>query len=77
METISGESKKADYVFSIANGVIREVFKVDEWNSYDDIARIEFTGNLAEDDLRTKYINRSVKHFYSIGEANPCKYVNI
>ena len=70
-------AKKADYVFSIANGIIREVFKVDEWNSCDDIARIEFTGDLAEDDLRTKYINRSVKHFYSMGEANPCKYVNI
>jgi hypothetical protein len=66
---------KAKYVFSVFNGIIIEVFKISNWYRVKETDRIAFEGVVAND-IRDNYIEKSVKHMYSKGEANPCKYIN-
>lgn len=70
------KARNTEYVFSIVNGTIMEVFKTLSWNQCCDSDRISFEGIIAPDNVRDKYIDKSVKHFYTKGEANPCKYLN-
>lgn len=55
------KAKKAEYVFSIVNGTIIEVFKPMRWDKCSDSDRIVFNGNIALEDIRSKYIDKSVK----------------
>ncbi|MCQ4936374.1 hypothetical protein [Anaerotignum propionicum] len=71
------KAQNAEYVFSIVNGTIMEVFKPLSWNKCTDSERIFFDGILAPEAIREKYLDKSVKHLYSRGEANPCKYLNL
>ena len=74
------EAKKAKYAFAIYKGEIKEVYKIKEWHkagttSYKtrqdvhDPRRREFAGGLAEDEIRNKYLSKSVKE-YSPGTRN-------
>jgi hypothetical protein len=38
--------------------------------------RWEFMGELAEDNIRNKYIGKSVKHYLPFGSSNPIFYIN-
>ena len=38
--------------------------------------RWEFEGDIAQDDVREKYIGTSVKHYFSFGASNPITYIN-
>jgi hypothetical protein len=38
---------------------------------------VEFTGVLAPESLRAKYIGKSVAHYFPRGAANPIMYVNV
>ena len=71
------KAKNVEYAFSIVNGTILEVFKTASWNKCSDSDRISFEGIVAPDNIRDKYIDKSVKHLYIRGEANPCKYLNL
>lgn len=37
--------------------------------------RYEFIGTIAKDDVRRKYVDKSVSSFFPAGNANPIKYV--
>ncbi|REG94500.1 hypothetical protein [Algoriphagus antarcticus] len=39
--------------------------------------RYEFEGKLASKEIRDKYINQSVHHYFKQGNSNPINYVNI
>jgi len=39
--------------------------------------RYEFTGKLASEEIRKKYNQKSVKHYFAKGNANPINYVNV
>ncbi|MNL31877.1 hypothetical protein D3C87_1536910 [compost metagenome] len=41
------------------------------------IGRFEFKGKLAPEEIRNKYINKSVKHYFVKGNSNPINYLNI
>ena len=57
-------------------GIIREVYSVDEWvDSPDSVGRSMFNGKIAQEDIRNKYINKSVSHVWKQGSQNPIKYV--
>ena len=71
------KAQKAEYVFTIVNGTILEVFNILNWYKVDDSDRIAFDGVIAPEELRSKYIDKPVRHLYLKGEANPCKYQNI
>jgi hypothetical protein len=58
-------------------GIIREVYSVKEWvPSTDCLGRYMFNGEIAEDNIRSKYINKSVAHVWKQGSQNPIKYVD-
>jgi hypothetical protein len=78
------------FALAVADGVVREVFTVNAWqpagtaaystrsiNDYPLDGRWEFTGDVAPESLRDKYIGKSVAHYLKRGNANPCMYVNV
>ncbi|NVN96528.1 MAG: hypothetical protein HXX18_14735 [Bacteroidetes bacterium] len=63
-------------VCSVYGGIIREVYKVHRWTpSSKVLGRWMFTGEIATEDIRKKYIDKSVKHIFKQGSQNPIKYV--
>jgi len=75
-----------EYCLSVYKGEVVEVYKIDEWNPAGTtpmktrvinpehtIGRVEFVGKVALDEVREKYIGRSVTKLYKRGEANPVK----
>lgn len=80
------KAEKADYVFSVYKGMIKEVYKVKEWlpagmilrptlpDAETPADRFEFVGEIAEENIRDKYIEKSIANLYRKGESNPIKY---
>lgn len=81
IETVQG----IKYGLAVCNSIVVEVYKIDSWAEatpdYSDgfkyypsrYGRIEFTGEVAPEEIREKYIGKSVAHLYKYGEANPVK----
>ena len=80
---------KVDYAFIVSKGMVKEAYKINAWlkagslqyhtRPRSDIeveGRWEFDGVLAEDAIRKKYINKSVKDYLPHGAANPITYIN-
>lgn len=80
---------EAEYAFSVADGEIKEVYRIEAWlpagtQFYEtrprkDIeieGRWEFKGEIASNDMRAHYIGRSVKGYFSQGAAYPVTYLN-
>lgn len=78
--------EKAQYAFAIYKGVIKEVYEIDEWypagstkylqrrfTPINLIDRYEFTGKLASDEIRNKYVGRTMPEKHS---QNPIRYYN-
>jgi hypothetical protein len=64
---------KIKYAVSAAGGLTREVFCIDEWYPIED--RWAFTGRVAPEEIREKYINK--RYEQKKGAANPISYFNI
>lgn len=84
-------AERARYAMSVFRGVVREVYEIAQWlpdgSTFrsDDAdrgrytqpdRRYEFVGTLADEDIRRRYIDRSVAHYFPKGAQNPIKYVN-
>lgn len=79
-------AEKAQYAFSVYKGIIKEIYKIREWLPAGTIPRstlpdaetpanrFEFIGEVAEGEIRNKYIEKSIANLYRKGEANPIKY---
>lgn len=81
-------AKGIDYVLSVYDGMVLEVYEVVEWlpalstfmtrpdkPSPESVkGRYEFVGRIADDDIRKMFVDKSVKEFFSPGEQNPFKY---
>ena len=81
-------AKKVDFVLSVYEGMILEVYEVMEWlpalstftTRQDDLdkdslkKRYEFIGRIADDKIRSKYVNKSVSDYFKKGEQNSIKY---
>ncbi|MGB7725214.1 MAG: hypothetical protein WBL37_06490, partial [Dehalococcoidales bacterium] len=80
---------KAELALIVFQGIVREVYTISKWykagtsnyKSRDPSEimvpkRKEFEGEKAEDSIRKKYINKSVRQYFSKGSRNPIKYVN-
>lgn len=63
------------YVVSVFIGIIREVFIVEKWTQSHEEGRSYFDGVIAPEDIRRKYINKSVATYWKQGSQNPIKYV--
>jgi uncharacterized protein len=81
---------RVKYALAVFEGVVREVYSVDGWapagsSRYDTrefepddiIDRWEFTGAVAAPDVRSRYIGRSVAHYFRSGNSNPVMYRNL
>lgn len=78
----------AKYAFCLYGGIVKEVYEIVEWLkalstfSTKDLTnrgssdRYEFIGKISNDNVRKKYLNKSVKKYISQGTRNPIKYVN-
>ena len=80
-------AQTAKYAFAVYNGIIQEVYAIKTWlkagesmnirgrvENIDD--RVEFIGNIAEEEIRQKYKFKSVESFFRKGNANPIMYIN-
>ena len=81
--------ENAKYAFSVAEGTIQEVYEIESWlpagtlkyktrprHDIDIDGRWEFAGKSAGSDLRSKYVGKSIKHYFLQGASNPITYVN-
>ncbi len=64
--------KTSKYAIASFHGLVREVFEIDRWNSIND--RWEFTGKVADDLIRDKYLNQSLDNYIKKGGQNPIRY---
>ena len=82
IESVEG----TDYCLSVYKGEVVEVYKIDEWLPAGTIpmktrtilpertvGRVEFIGKIAPDEIRNKYIGKSVAKLFKYGEASPIK----
>ena len=77
---IVSETRVADIKIACAvyRGIIREVFQVKKWMPSKEVPRrLMFEGNVASEDKRDKYRNKSVAKYWKRGSQNPIKYVEI
>ncbi|MCX6696145.1 MAG: hypothetical protein NTV84_00990 [Methanoregula sp.] len=80
--------EEAEYAMAVYQGVVREVFRIDEWFPSGTLPyktrdatwfkncvppRWEFSGEVAPQNIRDKYIDKSVGK----GLQNPIRYVNV
>lgn len=70
------QAEKYPYVLSVTGGIVCEVYKVHEWHfSESRNGRAEFTGEVAEDNVRNLFINKKIPQEYrKKGQASPCLY---
>lgn len=85
-----GERREmAEYALAVFEGVVREVYEIEEWHEAGttdyssrpdhDVnvpGRWEFTGRVAAESVRDKYVGKSVAAYFSRGQQNPVVYVN-
>ncbi len=76
--TGSDRMHSAQYALSVYKGVCVEVYKVHEWRrgSFNDKPKWEFDGVVADDNIRSLMLFKSVKYLFKFGAANPIKYLN-
>jgi len=84
---IGEDRKKAKYAFAVFDGIVQEVYLIRQWfkggetllsiPGERDNDRWEFVGNIAPKEIRTKYLNKSVNHYFKKGNQSPIVYVNI
>ncbi|MCC7294162.1 MAG: hypothetical protein IT449_19035 [Phycisphaerales bacterium] len=81
---------RARYALSVFGGIVREVFEIAHWlpagstmraHDKDGRPRLprdrwEFVGRAADELLRKRYVNHSVRHSLPQGAQNPIMYVN-
>ena len=80
--------ERAELAMAVADGIVREVYEIDAWHpagTTPEAARVhreappdrwEFTGRVADESIRRRYIGGSVKDYFRRGNQNPFAYVN-
>ena len=64
--------KEYPYVFSATDGIVKEVYKINEWKKVETINRYEFIGELAPNNIRDEFINKRIPSNYAKkGMASP------
>lgn len=79
---IHSKSRQINYVLSEYRGLIIEVFKVNKWYEVERITQktkkpyvaYGFDGEVAEDSVRNKYINKSIADRKVRGRSNPISF---
>lgn len=85
---IGRRREAVQYAMAVYHGIVREVYRISSWHpagttpykhrSRPDVlapGRWEFTGKVAEDRVRRRYVGGSVEHLLPSGSRNPIRYV--
>ena len=56
--------KTIKYVLSTINGIVKEVYKVKQWSPASEIGKVEFTADVAADNVRNIFINKLLPPIY-------------
>ena len=80
---------QVEYAFTVFQGVVQEVYRVSGWHPagtyhyryrpMDEVkipGRWEFEGLIAEESVRSKYLDKSVREYFGKRSQNPIMYVN-
>lgn len=80
--------QNADYALAVVNGIVKEVYQIDEWlpaeeesretipySEEADAGRIIFRVRVADAKQRQKYQGRSVRRLFKWGDAGPVKVI--
>jgi hypothetical protein len=86
---IGSRRQNAEFAFAVFRGIVREVYKITSWHpagttSYatrpqehlTDKERWEFVGERANEEIRNRYIDKSVEAYLAPNSQNPIRYVN-
>jgi len=85
---VGPKRERATYAFSVYKSVVREVYKIQAWLPGNSTLRLnrkmtegdkdrwEFVGKIAPENIRKKYVGKSVAKYQKPGAQNPIKYVN-
>ena len=75
-------ARDPDYAFSIFEGVVRAVYRIDDWEQpppAERVGRLErrwaFRG-VPDRERESKYVGADVTQYFSRGNSNPVRYVN-
>ncbi len=79
--------ERAQYALTVHEGIVREVYTIERWQpagtaAYATRPEPEVPGAggssavAAPDAIRSKYVGRSVKDYFTQGNQNPIRYVN-
>jgi len=84
------DKDSAEFALCVANGVVQEVYAVGAWHQAGTTpyatrplsavsipGRWEFSGKVAPQIVRGKYVGQSISHYFETGNASPVNYVNI
>lgn len=78
--------EQAEYVFSVYQGIVKEVYRIEKWLPAGSVPRAtlpdaetptdryEFLGTIAENEIREKYVEKSIANLYRKGDASPVRY---
>ena len=77
------------FAFAVFKEVVKEVYRIDSWQpagtdvyetrSDDEVMiedRVEFSGRVAPQSVRRRYVGKSVKRYFRRGNSNPITYIN-
>ncbi len=67
--------KRIKIACSVYRGIIREVFIMEKWEETSEKGRRQFFGVKAPEEIREKYLNKSVNKYWKQGSQNPIKYI--
>jgi hypothetical protein len=69
-------ARRVEIACAVYRGIVREVYIPESWHIYPESTdRIYFEGRVAEEPVRSLYIDTSVKHLIKAGSSNPIRYV--
>lgn len=71
----SRRTQRVEWVFAVYDGVVRAVFRVEEWETWENGKRLGFKGAL-DPQMEARYLGRDVSAYTVLGAQNPLRYVN-
>ena len=83
------QTQKMEYAAAVYDGMILEIYRITAWlpafstftnrsetdHAEKDLNRYEFVGTIAPENIKKRYVGKSVAGMFRHGEANPVKYI--
>ena len=72
------ESKDlVEYALAIYQNIVKGVFTINKWKKYKfEPAKWEFEGEIAPDEIRSKYLNKKIPMAFGEGQYGSSRYLN-